>query len=326
MSKDALVFVGKIIYIDPIPGADFIVSATVDCAQGGKWKGIVRKADFNVDDICIVFLPDSQLDPEIHSHLPFMKDSSWRVKMRRFKGAPSEVLITLPRVSDGSLHIGKDMTSDYGVFKYHKPVPAHLQGIAKGNFPDFIPKTDEPNYQNAEGQDRLKNLIGKPWYMTEKCDGSSTTAYRYKGNFGVCSRNLELERNEDNGFWKVAIKYRLEDLLPEGIALQWETCGPKIQGNPMGLQEIDGFLFSAYHIHEKRYCSFAEVLQHSVAFGMPMARLIEWGHSFIPNGVETRGEGVYANGKQREGVVIRSQHNYGNVPISFKVINLNYEN
>ena len=57
-----------------------------------------------------------------------------------------------------------------------------------------------------------------------------------------------------------------------------------------------------------------------------MARLIEWGHCFIPHGVEMRGEGVYSNGKQREGVVIRSQHNLeGHKPISFKVINLGYE-
>lgn len=31
------------------------------------------------------------------------------------------------------------------------------------------------------------------------------------------------------------------------------------------------------------------------------------------------------DGKQREGVVIRSQENFDNAPISFKVTNLNYE-
>lgn len=322
--SEGLVYVGKIIDLQPIEGADFIVSATVACGHGGKWKGIVRKADFNLEDLCIVFLPDSQLDPEIHSYLPFMKDSGWRVKMKRFKGAPSEVLITVPRVIDGIIHIGKDMTYDYGVHKYHKPVPTHLQGLAKGNFPDFIPKTDELNYQKYP--ELVHNLVGKPWYMTEKADGSSTTAYRWKGEFGICSRNLELERNLDNGYWKVAQKYNVEEKLPEGLAIQWETCGPGIQSNPMGLSEIDGYLFSGYHIKEKRYLTFDEIRKLSIDIGFPMARLIEWGHSFIPNGVETRGEGVYSNGKQREGVVIRSQHNEGHAPISFKVINLGYEN
>lgn len=322
MSKDGLVYIGKIMNLEAIPGADFIVSATVVCGEGGKWKGIVRKADFSVGDLCNVFLPDA-LIPEQES-MAFMKDSNWRVKMRRFKGAPSEVVIMPNNVYGDECYVGRDITVENGVTKYHKPVPAHLQGVAKGNFPDFIPKTDEPNFQRYP--ELVQNLIGKPWYMTEKADGSSTTAYRWKSQFGVCSRNLELERNEDNGYWKVARKYQVEERLPEGLAIQWETCGPGIQSNPMGLPEIDGFLFSAYNIPERRHLTFDEIRKLSIEIGFPMCRLIEWGHCFIPHGVETRGEGVYKNGKQREGVVIRSQHNLeGHKPISFKVINLGYE-
>jgi RNA ligase (TIGR02306 family) len=321
MSSEGLVYVGKIIALEPIPDADFIVCATVVCGQGGKWKGIVRKTDFELGSKCIVFLPDSLLDPEKHSYMPFMKDSNWRVKMRRFKGAPSEVVIMATSLD---LQVGEDVTEHCGVTKYHKPISPHLQGVAKGDFPSFIPKTDEPNFQRYP--ELVQSLIGKPWYMTEKADGSSTTAYKRNGEFGICSRNLELVRNPDNGYWKVAEKYKVEEKLPEGIAIQWETCGPGIQSNPMGLKEIDGFLFSAYHIDEKRYLMFDEIRKLSIDIGFPMARLIEWGHSFIPHGVETRGEGVYLNGKQREGVVIRSQRNEeGHKPISFKVINLGYE-
>lgn len=329
MSNDSLVFIGKIIDLQPIPNADFIVSATVVCGSGGKWRGIVRKVDFQVEDTCVVFLPDSQLDPEIHHWMHYMKDSNWRVKMRRFKGAPSEVLIT-PHFTtiayfkiEEPFPVGTDVTQRLCVVKYHKPIPPHLQGLAKGNFPDFIPKTDELNYQRHP--ELVDSLVGKPWYMTEKADGSSTTAFKYKGNFGICSRNLELERNLDNGYWKVAEKYKVEEKLPEGIAIQWETCGPGIQSNPMGLTEIDGFMFSAYHIPYKRYLDFDELKELSLEIGFPMVRLIEWGHSFIPHGVDTRGEGVYKNGKQMEGVVIRSQKNFGHAPVSFKVINLNFE-
>lgn len=329
MSKDGLVFVGKIIDMQPIEGADFIVSATVECGEGGKWKGIVRKADFDIGIECVVFLPDSLLNENDHHYLPFMKDSNWRVKMRRFKGAPSEVLIVnllaavivFKPLQD--LYLGKDITDIMKVVKYHKPIPAHLQGIAKGHFPDFIPKTDEMNYQRYP--ELVDSLVGRAWYMTEKADGSSTTAFKWKGEFGICSRNLELVRNLDNGYWKVADKYQVEERLPEGIAIQWETCGPGIQSNPMGLKDIDGFLFSAYHITDKRYLNFKELKDLSMQLDFPMVRLIEWGHSFIKSGVETRGEGVYSNGKQREGVVIRSQENLGHAPISFKVINLGFE-
>lgn len=322
--NEGLVYVGKIINLEPIPGADFIVSATVICGEGGKWKGIVRKSDFsNIGELAYVFLPDALL-PESDLY-PFMKDSGWRVKMRRFKGAASEVLILPFSLDRLEIHpLGLDVTTFFGVTKYHKPVPAHLQGLAKGHFPDFIPKTDELNYQRYP--ELVDSLVGNPWYMTEKCDGSSTTAYKWKGQFGVCSRNLELEKNLENGYWKVAEKYRLEQLMPEGLALQWETCGPGIQSNPMGLNEIDGFLFSAYYIEEKRYCTFLELIRHSATFGFPMAKVLGYGFSFVADGLETKGEGLYSNGNQREGVVIRSQNNQeGHKPISFKVINLGYE-
>src|SRR3982751_197994 len=302
MSKDGLVFVGKIIDLQPIEGADLIVSATVVCGEGGKWKGVVKKYQCSIGTLCDVYLPDSLIPP--NEGMKFMEASGWRVKMRRFKGSPSEVLIMpIPEPYREGRQVGDDMTLFFGVTKYHKPIPPHLQGIAKGNFPDFIPKTDELNYQRYP--ELVDSLIGKAWYMTEKADGSSTTAYKWKGNFGICSRNLELERNEDNGYWKVAAKYKIEELLPDAIAIQWETCGPGIQSNPMGLTEIDGFLFSGYHIEEKRYLTFKELRALSGSLKFPTVRMIEWGHYFIKDGVETRGEGVYSNGKQREGVVIR---------------------
>lgn len=322
MSKDGLVFVGKILDLKPIEAADFIVSASVECAEGGRWHGVVRKKDFSVHDRCVVFLPDS-LIPESEC-MSFMKASNWRVKMRRFKGAPSEVLI-MPLLEHQKqwFTIGQDATEIYGVTKYHKPVPPHLQGAAKGHFPDFIPKTDEMNYQRYP--ELVQALVGKAFYITEKADGSSTTAFKWKGSFGVCSRNLELERNEDNGYWKVAMKYQLESNLPEGIAIQWETCGPGIQSNPMGLSEIDGFMFSAYNISDKRYLTFKEMKDLAIKLNFPTVKLLEWGHSFFAEGVHVRGEGLYANGNEREGVVIRSQDNWGHAPISFKVINLGYE-
>jgi tRNA-binding EMAP/Myf-like protein len=37
--NDSLVYVGKIIHVEKIPDADFIISVTVVCGKGGKWKG-----------------------------------------------------------------------------------------------------------------------------------------------------------------------------------------------------------------------------------------------------------------------------------------------
>lgn len=326
MADTGLVYVGKVICIEEIERADFIVSATVICGEGGKWKGIVRKNDFFLNAPCVVFLPDSQLNEIDHAHLGFMKDTDWRVKMRRFRGSASEVLITPHFPKTITRTIGFDCTEMLGITKYHKPVPEHLQGKVKGDFPSFIPKTDEPNYQNEEGQQGIEKLIGKAYYITEKADGSSTTAFKYKGQFGLCSRNWELERDENIGYWKIAIDYKLEERLPEGYALQWETVGPKIQGNPMGLKKIQGMAFSAYNIYEKKYLGFRQFYDLCKQIDFPTVYILKFGDYFEEFDVSILGEGKYLNGKEREGVVIRSQHNLlGHKPISFKVINLNYE-
>src|SRR5277367_1195910 len=86
-----LVVVGKVIEIKSIPNADFIESATVVCGKAGKWSGIVKKDQFQFGSMCLVYLPDAQVTP--HDDMKFLESSNWRVKMRRFRGAPSEVVI-----------------------------------------------------------------------------------------------------------------------------------------------------------------------------------------------------------------------------------------
>lgn len=316
-----LAYIGVIANLQPIPNADFIVSATVFCGKGGKWKGIVKKDDFSLDDKCIVYLPDAVI-PE-SPEMQFMKDSNWRVKMRRFKGAPSEVVIMPVCDLFNQCKVGSDITEFCGVTKFYKPIAPHLQGIAKGPFPDFIPKTDELNYQKYP--ELVDQLVGLPYYISVKMDGSSTTAFKFRGRFGVCSRNLELVRNKDNGYWKVALKYDLENRLPEGMALQWETCGPGIQGNSSGLKEIDGFAFSAYNIFEDRYLTSFHLINLCNLIKFPMCKILRTDMQFSKEGIENLGEGFYENGNPIDGVVVRSQDSFQCRPISFKVINLNYE-
>jgi RNA ligase (TIGR02306 family) len=316
-----LAYVGKIIDIQDIPDSDFISSATVICGKGGKWKGVVKKEDFNLGDLCTVYLPDAIVHPDNPDSL-FLKGG--RVRMRRFRGAPSEVLIT--PLSDTRLDIGTDLTESLRVTKYFKPLPSNMQGRALGPFPSFIPKTDELNYQRHF--DLVESLHGKPYYITEKADGASTTAFRYKGEFGVCSRNWQLAYAHNNGYWEVARKHKVEERLPEGYAIQWETCGPNIQKNRMGFTGLDGLMFSAYNIEEHRYLEMSEILDLSKEISFPMVKVLDVGLEFNKDKVETLGEGKYqASGQEREGVVIRSQNNLiqGHSPISFKVINLNYE-
>lgn len=324
MPDTGLAYVGKVIALDPIPDADFIVSATVVCGKGGKWQGVVQKGAFQIGAHCMAFMPDALL-PESDEYR-FMEKHKWRVRMCRFRGAPSEVLILQPSPLSTACAIGSDLTLHLGVKKYFKPIPACLDFTAISAFPQFIPKTDEPNYQCVSQSIDL--LQGHPYYITDKYDGSSTTAYKVDGVLHVACRNWDMLEEEKNGYWKVANKYNLKEKLPDGVALQWETCGPKINCNNHGLREAGGFAFSAYDMVNHRYLEMLELFRLCDSIGFPRVRTVGIGDCFqySKDIVALMGEGEYPNGHIREGVVVRSQHNVlGHQPISFKVINLGYE-
>ena len=58
------VYIGKVVDVIEIPGAEKIESLEVVCGPGGKWRGCAQKGEFKKDDLCTVFLQDSLL-PQI---------------------------------------------------------------------------------------------------------------------------------------------------------------------------------------------------------------------------------------------------------------------
>lgn len=317
-----MAYVGKIIEVRAIEGADRIQSAVVICGEGGKWNVVVPKA-VQVGDLCTVFMPDA-IVPKL-PELAFMEKSGWRVRMSRFKGAPSEALAIPDFVGDHA--IGDNLTDELGVERYQKPT---LAANASGSFPTFIPKTDEQRYQTAGKL--IAALDGHFSVATLKMDGTSTTAYKYNGHFGVCSRNLELSL--DSG-WQPAIakRYELERLIPDGYAVQFEVCGPSVQGNPAGLEQHDGFIFNVYDISNHVYLPWSSMLKwlYDLDFKMPIVPLVTYS-TFYADGMdywqELADQVKYDNGKPAEGIVIRPNEKELDVSgdrVSFKIINLNYK-
>lgn len=328
-----LAWAGRIERLRPIEKADRILLAEVICGEGGKWSGVVRKGEFSEGDACTVFLQDAVV-PKTDS-LSFMEAHGWRVKMARFRGAPSECVIIAG--TDGAA-LGDDLTQRLGVVKYSRPVHGSLSGDALGPFPSMIPKTDEPNFQGARWM--LHEMEGLAWVATAKMDGMSTTAYRNSDHFGVCSRNLELKPSDSSAQWKIARKYELPERLLDGFAIQWETCGPKIQGNPLGLLDHDGYVFDVYDFRERRYLSHdaARDFLFDTRIAMPVVPTVfngqPWPDKRIwqPDGdgyLQLLAEGPYpVTGRQREGVVIRptreTRCERNGSRLSFKVLNLKY--
>lgn len=319
MTMNGLVYVGKIIEVKEIPNANKIEAVTAVCGSGGKWSGVVQKNQFVVGDLCEVYLQDSLL-PQIPK-FSFMEKHKYRIKMSRFLGVPSEALI-MPLTIDG--YVGYDITDLVGVIKYEKPMPAYIGGDIMGNFPSFIPKTDEPNFQRVP--EMIQALQGQKYYATIKMDGSSGTMFNHDGRFGVCSRNYELKQTNNNAFWRIALKY--EGLLPSGYAVQFEVAGPGIQGNPIGLKEVQMFAFNVYDIVDHKYLDFQMFRKFCYEYDIPMVPVISWGLRFDLNddGLRNYAEQKYSNGKPAEGIVIRPliEQRINGDRLSFKVINLQY--
>lgn len=102
---------------------------------------------------------------------------------------------------------------------------------------------------------------------TLKLDGSSMTVYNYDGQYGVCSRNLELKRDAENVFWKTAINTRILPALIHGgynVALQGELMGPNIQSNRENLAVHAFFIFDVFDIDRQKYMPPAERLEFLV--------------------------------------------------------------
>ncbi|WEM34490.1 hypothetical protein [Xanthomonas phage X1] len=136
-----------------------------------------------------------------------------------------------------------DLSDVFGVKKYEKPIPAQLAGMIAGNYPVWLPKTD---------QDRIQNCFGRApegkYHAEEKFEGSSMTIYHDGEKLGVTSRNLDLKlEQEGNTFIDVAkasgifdaltawiARFNQDDFIPR-IAIRGELIGPGVQGNIYGL-------------------------------------------------------------------------------------------
>ncbi len=247
MSEDIrkLVTIRTIKSLDPIEGADAIESATVD-----GWSAVVKKGDFQVGDSVLYHEVDTALPTDVTEfsflkgkkriHPTLNKEMNVHVlKTIRLRGSLSQGLI-LPlsfglTPSSTQEEINEVMES-LGVYKYEAPVKDSTS--QKGNFPSWIQKTDSERVQNLTDE-FLWSLFPGEWFATIKEDGSSITVFRTEdGEFGFCSRNLELNPEGDSRFHHVVKKYALEELIPPGIYIQGEVHGLGIQGNPQKLGDV----------------------------------------------------------------------------------------
>ena len=182
-----------------------------------------------------------------------------------------------------------------GIVKWDPPLPAQLQGLAAGLFPGWIRKTDQERAQNLSAEifgydDSEVELTVTPdqidqaavdsgrvivrdgkvyskrmakgdrdarYEITMKMDGSSATYAHRDGELVVCSRNLQLklEGNDGNTFVDMLFASGLDKALTKlgrNIAIQGELMGPSIQKNREELKDFMLFIFTVQLLDEGR--------------------------------------------------------------------------
>lgn len=308
-----LATVRKVLDIQPIPGADAIECATVD-----GWKVVTKKGEFSVGDLAIYFEIDSWIPESI---APFLcKDKreyngvvGARLRTVKLRGQISQgLLLPAPEAAND----GDDLTEVMGIQKYEPPVPTQLAGLARGNFPSFIPKTDQERIQNLRATLETWASDGSMWEVTEKLDGSSMTAYLFQEQFGVCSRNLDLTETDGNSFWNMARAARLEELLRgtgRNLALQGELIGPGIQGNRYALAAHQFRVFDIYDIQAGRYLNPHERAKLTSALQLdtvPMLGVVSLANCMMPDLLGAAEGPSTLNPKvEREGLVYKHMDN-----------------
>ena len=314
--------------IKPIPGADMIEVVRIN-----NWDVVSKKGEYKVGDFCIYCEIDSFLP--IREEFEFLRKTSYKKMSDGSEGFRLRTIRLREQLSQGlilPIHIlplgelvseGMDVTEMLGIVKYEPPIPAELEGEAKGSFPSFLRKTDEERIQNlSDKYEEIKNF-GKNFYVTEKLDGTSATFYFKDGEFGVCGRKWEFLDSDSNTFWKVARQLNLEESLSKlgyNICIQGELIGEGIQSNPYKMRGQSVRFFSAFNIDEQKNIPFTKFLILMEELGLKTIPVLDYNFE-LPNTIDEllliADKKSELNGNfDREGIVIRSYDR----KISFKVI------
>lgn len=333
-----LASIQRVLKVEPIENADNLEVVTVL-----GWHCVVAKGQFGVNDLVVYIECDSVL-PDV-AVFKFMEPRHFRVKTIKLRGVTSQGLVLPLSILDGTIDMpygqvtswetlgeGYNVTELLGITKYDPPLPAQLTGIAKGNFPSFIPRTDETRVQNL--QNTLDKYQGTRCYITEKLDGSSATYYVNNGDFGVCSRNLDLQEGQSK-FWEAARAMDIEGKLRSlgrNIAVQGELIGSNVQGNKYDIKGQTVRFFNAWDIDEQRYYGFFKLNELLRKLRLPMVPLLGIEY-YLGNNIDDIVEMSIGMSRlnpkaHREGIVIRpvetvyEPRDFGEIgKVSLKAIN-----
>jgi len=312
--------------VEPIADADAIEKIRVL-----GWWIVIKKGEYVTGDKLVYCEIDSLL-PE-RAEFEFLRKNSFkagrfdavsgeeipagfRIKTIRLRGQVSQgICFPLSILPPGtSTEEGEDVTEVLGVRKWEPPLPPGMGGKVIGGFPGFLPKTDEIRVQILEGV--LRRHAWKTFAVTEKLDGTSFTAFVRQGEFGICSRNQQLDTSDEtNVLVALTRELRLEEKMRSAverlgfdIAVQAEVIGPGIQKNKYGLRSLQLRVFNVLGVENRGLLDLDRTMELLAEMGLdavPQLGTIVLNHSVDELVAFSEGTSALNPQVQREGVVFR---------------------
>lgn len=358
--------------IHPIAGAD-----RVELAMVGGWQVVCQKGLYVAGGKALYFEVDS-LVPVAEEAFAFLMSSKdvivdgvqyARIKTIKLRKQLSQGLLVPMDVAGASVGcpVDTDFTKTLGILKFEKAAEKEMNGtpgVKTGTsalgFPKMIPKTDQTRLQNIPVQFDQARDKGELFEKSFKLDGSSLTAYLYKGTLGAASRNVGFRlqtvnkgfvqsfkdfvaqvkqrgfkrakwesqlKADDNQFTQAAQASGVMTALVQenrNIAFQGELVGPSIQNNFEGVEENTLYIYDVYDIDAQKYLLPEERQTLCRMYNLKHVPLASDHPVVLPVDVATAildADGPSGlSGKYREGFVYKSMDR----DFSFKVISNAY--
>lgn len=240
-NNNSVCFVAKINEIKPIEGADNIELGVI-----GGWNCIIKKGQYNVDDLVVVATTDAVIPVKISDAMNVTNylRKGQRVRTVKLRGVYSECLIIpfqyVNVSTKNKLVEGSDCMDILGVFKYEPPVVqiqlASGKKVRYQNNPAFTVYYKFPNAKNVIGMFNEENYVEITrklhgtnarygivkklklsfWDKTKKFFGLADKWVDYEYVYG--SHNVE-KGSDSQGFYstdvwrEIADKYQIKDRL-----------------------------------------------------------------------------------------------------------------
>ena len=345
---------------DPIPDTERLSVATM---KGKGWRVVTGRDEFAPGDIAVYFEIDSYLPPDDERYA-FLRErclrrfvskgggvlrEGIRIKTAKLRGVVSQgLLMPVSKFPEANgLEVGADLTALLKVDHYDEvkemlqpSMGNPLSSDAMGDFPSFIPKSDEERLQGLA--DYFTTMKGRRFEVTAKDDGTSATVFfsptiDESDPFGVCSRNLRLKRPPEDGpsaFWQVVAKYDLEAKLRREheatgceLALQGELVGPGINADRDRYTDFEFHVFRIWDIGAQRFLAPAERVAFCAERSIPHVAVLHEDFPFFDE-VTTMdaalkfAEGKTLRGNEREGIVLKASDGIDDT--HFKVVSNRY--